>query len=128
MLTINKLIFVNSAGGLMESIYDRLEKATANRGMTLSGLAEKIGLARSAATRWRNGGGISPGNLNKAAEILHVTKEWLKDGDKFNAVVEQDQPEYDGPYKNIIKKAINLELDHADKSILDVLEKKYSKQ
>ena len=52
-----------------------------NGGMSLSALAEKLGLARSAATRWRNGGGMSRGVLLDASEVLGVSSRWLETGE-----------------------------------------------
>lgn len=48
--------------------------------MSLSAVAEAVGKSRAAAYRWRNGGGIHPDTLNKIADLLDVTPEWLETG------------------------------------------------
>jgi hypothetical protein len=64
-----------------QGFYQRLDESARNAGMSLSALAEKLGLARSAATRWRNGGGMSRGVLLDASEVLGVSSRWLETGE-----------------------------------------------
>lgn len=68
----------------MNTLIERLEKAASDKGMSLSAVAEKIGLARSAATRWRKGGGVSPKTLKDISGVLGVSKEWLETGRETN--------------------------------------------
>ena len=78
----------------MNTFYERLNESAKNAGISLSALAEKLGLARSAATRWRNGGGMSEGNLLAASKILGVSRHWLETGKETTPVTASHRTGY----------------------------------
>lgn len=63
------------------SIGDRIKIARMSRGMTQEGLAEAVGVTRSAVAQWETGrAGQITGNLTRIAAVLDVSVEHLTAG------------------------------------------------
>ena len=54
-----------------------IEKLAADRNMSLSALANSLGMSNNAATKWRNGSIPNSKNLQKIADFFGVTVEYL---------------------------------------------------
>lgn len=66
---------------------ENIERLAANKKMSLSAVANALGMSNNAATKWRNGSIPNSKNLQKIADFFGVTVEYLlSDSDVKNAV------------------------------------------
>lgn len=54
-----------------------MEKLASSRSMSLSAVANALGMSRNAATKWRNGAIPNAQNLQKIADYFNVSVEYL---------------------------------------------------
>lgn len=61
---------------------ERIRLARRKAGLSQEGLAQKVGVKRSAVANWEAVGGANPcgANLERLAELLQVAYEWLATG------------------------------------------------
>lgn len=64
----------------MCTFYKRYLSLCADWGESPSGVADKLGISRSAVTKWKRGGNPTDGNLQRIASFFGVSIEWLRDG------------------------------------------------
>ena len=64
----------------MCTFYKRYLSLCADWGESPSGVADKLGIARSTVTKWKKGGNPTDGNLQRIASFFGVSMEWLRDG------------------------------------------------
>jgi SOS-response transcriptional repressor LexA len=79
----------------VKKLIDRLEESASDKDLSLSAIAERVGVSRAAATRWRGGGGITPATLRKIASLLNVDFEWLKTGKITNTLSNEENAKHD---------------------------------
>lgn len=127
----NKAKSINCKSGFGK----RLKQSMKNEGLKQIDVANLIGVGSGSMSSWSSGKSIPrQGSLDKLAELLNVSPDWLLNGDEPKPVLSSDQPEpvddTGSPADNADSDNVNADTDEVDtdnqpSELLDVTPRDY---